>query len=519
MAAFAMNRVSTDISFTLCIAGEALRFNEQMECGLTFLPAPRIVSLKQSARFLVVLVLALFVGMSIVACSSPNENVIPFPQVELPVLQNLDDVDPELAEYLSIRHASAMQYPTSASERGRLAMAYDANGWYEAAIDIYDQAHTLDPFEFMWPYFASLLEASQGDFESALRSLSDALEIDSDYVAAWLAKGTWLLQMDRFDEATIAFERAYAIDGNRHAIIGKAHVFVRRGDSRSAIDLLEPLSRRTLHPFVHRLLARAYEDLGMSEESRVSEAIGKKEGYLIWQDPLLLRRDQHIRGFGGRLSKAQRLLQARRVEEALVELTALRETYTERPALVSTLAWAYSTQGNTDLAIEALQIGIEEHPDHQPFYTQLGDLLSMTGSFDVALGLLEKSVELNPLDAEAHFKLGYALMQLGAMDEAVSSFEKALEFGSVSAPQIYIHLGTIAGYRRDWNEAIAHFKKTIDLDPRNVVGHERLCVVYIEAGKFDELDTALEWAAKLAIPDEEFEFVRQYRDEVLANPQ
>ena len=219
------------------------------------------------------------------------------------------------------------------------------------------------------------------------------------------------------------------------------------------------------------------------------------------------------------MSKAQRLLQARRVEEALVELTALRETYTERPALVSTLAWAYSTQGNTDLAIEALQIGIEEHPDHQPFYTQLGDLLSMTGSFDVALGLLEKSVELNPLDAEAHFKLGYALMQLGAMDEAVSSFEEALEFGSVSAPQIYIHLGTIAGYRRDWNEAIAHFKKTIDLDPRNVVGHERLCVVYIEAGKFDELDTALEWAAKLAIPDEEFEFVRQYRDEVLANSQ
>ncbi len=514
-----MNGVSGGTSSWLCIWGVALRCSELMKCGTSFLQASRIGNCTQVARVLGVIGSALLIGMLNVACTSPNENAIAFPQVELPLKQNLANVDPEVAEYISRRHELVLQNPSSASERGRLAMAYDANGWYEAAIDIYDQAHSLDPFEFMWPYFASLLEAAQGDFESALRSLTAALEIDSDYVAAWLSKGTWLLQLDRFEEATIAFERAYAIDGNRHAIVGKAHVFLRSGDSKSAADLLEPLSKRTTHPFVHRLLARAYEDLSRSEEARVSRAIGKQEGFLIWQDPLLLRRDQHIRGFGGRLSKAQRFLQARRVEEALVELTTLRETYADRPALVSTLAWAYSTRGNTDLAIEALQIGIEEHPDHQPFYTQLGDLLSMTGSFDVALGLLEKSVELNPLDAEAHFKLGYALMQLSELDQAVSSFEEALELGSDSAPQIYIHLGTVAGYKRDWNKAIAHFKKTIELDPRNVVGHERLCVVYIEAGKFDELNTALEWAVRLAIPDEEFDFVRQYRDEVLANSQ
>ncbi len=471
------------------------------------------------SRVLQVLGLALFVGTLSIACSSPDEEAIAFPQVDLPVLQNLESVDRELAEYIAHRHAAVLLYPTSASERGRLAMAYDVNGWHEAAVDIYDQAHTLDPFEFMWPYFASLLAASQGDFESALVRLNSALVIDSEYVAGWLAKGAWLLQLDRFDDAKSAFEVAYSIDGNIYAIVGKAQVFLRAGDSQSAKDLLEPLSQRTLHPQIFRLLAQAYEDLGRSENARVAKALGKKEGVLLWQDPLIIRREIHIRGFGGRLAKAQRLLQAQRVEEALIELTGLHAEHADKPSLISSLAWAYSARGDVDLAIETLQIGIEDHPNHQPFYTQLGDLLSIAGSLDVAFGLLQKSIELNDSDSEAHFKLGFVLMQLDALDDAVESFTKALDLGSNSASQIHIHLGTIAGYRRDWDRAIVHFKRSIELDPRSVIGHERLCVVYIEAGKFDELETALEWAAKLAIPDEEFEFVRQYRDEVQSEPQ
>ena len=451
------------------------------------------------------------------SCSVPDQDAIAFPSVELPTLPDLTDVDPELAEYMAERHDLVLEHPTSASERGRLAMTYDANGWSKEAIRNYDQAHVLDPYEFTWPYFAALLEASVGNFEDALDKLEKALAIDDEYVAGWLWKGTWLVRLDRLEAAKTAFEKAYSVDGSIHAIVGKAHAMFRSGDSTSAIDLLEPLLNKTMHPQIFRLLGQAYEDLRHDELARVAHALGKDDAVLLWQDPLVFRREQHIRGFGGRRAKAQRLLQARRVEEALIELSALRDQYSDRPSLTSTLAWAYSVRGETDLAIEALQIGIEELPTHQPYYTQLGDLLSMMGNYEVALGLLQESVELNDSDSEARIKLGFVLMQLDRMDEAMSEFQEALDLGSESTVDVYVHMGTVEGYRKNWEEATMHFKNAIDLDPRNVVAHERLCLVYIETGQFKELDGALKWAAQMAIPAEELAFVFQYRDEVLGN--
>lgn len=454
--------------------------------------------------------------LACVSCSAPHDSVhVAFPETEQPILPDLSEVDAELADYLTVLHKQVMQYPTSASERGRLAMAYDVNNWSRHSLPIYEQAQLLDPYEFMWPYFGAHQHAKLGEYEDAVAKLEVALSVDPDYLAAWLWLGTWLLRLDRFDEAQSAFERAYSLDQSFYAIIGKARVKLRSGNSQEAIDLLEPLRVKTLHPQIFRLLASAYEDLRRASEAKVARALGKQDAALNWPDSIMLRKEKHIRGFGERLARAQRLLQANRVEDSLQELSSLQLQYGARPSLVSTLAWAYSLQRETDLAIETLQIGIEEAPDHQPFYTQLGDLVSLTGNLGTAEALLRKSVELNPSDSEAHLRLGVVLMRQELFDDAIESLNKVLEIGTSSNTEAHLHLGTIEGYRKQWHKAAEHLRTTIELDPRYIAAHVRLCYVYIESGQFDELAAALQWAHQLAIPPENFAQVLVYRDEVL----
>lgn len=463
--------------------------------------------------------LATVVGLFLcVSCTTPQDSAgVAFPETEQPTLPDLTDVDEELAEYLRFRHEQALQHSTSGSERGRLAMTYDVNNWSRQSLPIYEQAHLLDPYEFMWPYFGAHQNAKLGEYDQAVTKIEEAISIDSEYAAAWLWLGTWLIRLDRFDNAEAAFEKAYAIDQGFYAIIEKARVKLRRGNSQEAIDLLEPLRVKTLHPQIFRLLASAYEDLRRTNEAKVARALGKQEAALNWPDPIMLRREKHIRGFGGRLARAQRLLQANRVEDSILELSSLRSQYGDRPSLVSTLAWAYSLQGETDMAIETLQIGIEAAPEHQPYYTQLGDLVSLTGNLGTSEALLRKSVELNPSDSEAHLRLGIVLMQQEQFDDAIVALNEVLELGSSSASEAHLHLGTIQGYRQNWDEAAKHLKLTVELNPRNIAAHERLCYVYIESGQFDELDAALRWTNQLAIPAENFAQVVAYRDEVLAD--
>ena len=470
---------------------------------------------KYATRVAVASTLALF---ACVSCSTPRDTgSIEFPLTELPSLPDLEEIDEGLADYITSRHNQALQYPTSSSERGRLGMTYDVNNWSRQSLPVYEQAYTLDPYEFMWPYFGAHQNAKLGELEQAVSKIEVALAIDPDYSAGWLWLGTWLLRLDRFDEAESAFERAYSIDRSFYSIVGKARVKLRSGNSQEAIDLLEPLRIKTLHPEIFRLLATAYDDLRRTNEANVARALSKQEAALNWPDSIMLRREKHIRGFGGRLARAQRLLQANQNEESLQELLSLRTQYGDRPSLVSTLAWAYSAQGDMTMAMETLQIGIEASPDHQPYYTQLGDLVSLTGNLGTAEGLLRRSVELNESDSEAHLRLGIVLMQQERFDEAISAFNAVLDLGSSAIAEAHLHLGTIEGYRKHWDEAERHLKRTIELNPRFVDAHERLCYVYIESRQFEELDAALRWTQQLAIPPENFTQVVAYRDEVLAN--
>lgn len=143
---------------------------------------------KRQRGWLVCLLLALPVSL-VSGCGSD-----PIPTTALPPMES----EPALKAALEKHHEAASSDLTDGQRRGELAIALDANGFDEEAIDVYAAAAELSPDEFDWPYFRALLVAQvRSDYADALTSINAAIAIDESYVPAWLSRGAWLRALGR----------------------------------------------------------------------------------------------------------------------------------------------------------------------------------------------------------------------------------------------------------------------------------------------------------------------------------
>ena len=113
--------------------------------------------------------------------------------------------DERLVEFIQEKLELAQQNPKSDLHRGRLAMAYDANGFREEAVTTYSQAQQLSPNSFRWPYLKAHLLAAMGDIENAVLNIDQAISINPDYAPAYIQKGVWQLDQGFSEQARESF--------------------------------------------------------------------------------------------------------------------------------------------------------------------------------------------------------------------------------------------------------------------------------------------------------------------------
>ena len=136
-------------------------------------------------------------------------------------------------------------------------MTYDVNGFPDAALTTYAQAEALEPDAFAWTYFQAMLFAKRNEPENAIIAMERALKLDPAYVPAWLLKGAWFVDLERFDDAKNAYAEAGRLGAGSPAIAGTARMLLLQGHPADAIKLLEPLSDAMRHPHLYRMLGGA----------------------------------------------------------------------------------------------------------------------------------------------------------------------------------------------------------------------------------------------------------------------
>lgn len=464
--------------------------------------------------------------------------------VGAPVVEGSDTPEQALAEYLAEQVEAAQALPGSGAMRGRLAMAYHANGFVEAALESYRQAHALAPDDARWPYLRALLLAETGENGEALRTMRDALAVDASYVPGLLWVGNWLLDDDELDAAAATFLQVAVLGDERYmaragadsvprngqgvpvrgpvessmltaAQVGLARVRLRSGGSRNARDaasLLEPVVAHFSHPQAARILAQAYRELGRESDAQRFAALGREATPLVWRDERREALAQHIRGFSGTLTQGQSLIAQGRPRAALELLQPLLDDHPRDAVLLNNLAAAYGMMDAPQAVLDTLLPAIDAHPENHLLHYNVAVALADLGRSDDALRHVRRAVALQPGFLQAREEEVSLLVNAQRHDEALAAVEAAVEEGRQTAA-ILVSAGLIEGARGQWPAAVGRFREAIDLDPSHAPAHMYLAHAHIELERFDDAREALSLAAALGASAEAVARAEEHLDE------
>ena len=79
----------------------------------------------------------------------------------------------------------------------------------------------------------------------------------------------------------------------------------------------------------------------------------------------------------------------------------------------------------------------------------------------------------NPAHAEVHYDLGNALLLKGQVDEAIAHYKKTLEIKPAYA-DVYNNLGIVLFQKGQVDQAIADYQKALEINPQYVQARANL---------------------------------------------
>ena len=154
-------------------------------------------------------------------------------------------------------------------------------------------------------------------------------------------------------------------------------------------------------------------------------------------------------------------------------------------------------KAHNNLALAMVELGrLEEAATHfkksldlEPraeIYSDFGFTMARLGKADEARAAYRKAIELDPNCPSAHFNLAVSFVQAGNFEEAESHYRQALP----RRPTAETHNGL--GYalaRQDrTDEAVAEFRKAIDVDPKFTPAYNNLADSLAQQGKLEEAE-------------------------------
>ena len=113
-----------------------------------------------------------------------------------------------------------------------------------------------------------------------------------------------------------------------------------------------------------------------------------------------------------------------------------------------------------------------------------------------------KAIELNPAYSTAHLWLALYLAAMGRMDEALAEIQLAYDLDPLSRV-INLNRARILHFAREYDQAIARSRKTIEMFPDYLIAHRRLGMSYGEKGMFQEAEAEFRKALAVSGNDSE----------------
>ena len=349
---------------------------------------------------------------------------------------------------------------------------------------------------------------------AALQTADKAVAAGATSADAHEARGVALLALGKNDEAAAEFRKALELDPKMNvARVRLASALLAQGQAAQAVAEARKASE------VDAKSAQAFAVLGLAilaeNKANWSDAIAQAQNgrFLNEKDPWVQVAVGKVFEGGDNLDQA-----------AMAYKKALETDPAYTPARAALLS-AQVRKGDNEAALVEAQKLAAEMPQSGEIQLELGRLLLRKGdaaSLSAATPALEKAVAASPGSAEAHALLGYAYTNARRSADALAAYRKATELDAknvdyrttyglllglnkqheagiaelkkvIATPgykdaDAYINLGWL--YRnvepKRADEAVAAYKKALELDPKNEQAALGVGWSYFYGRKWDE---------------------------------
>ena len=361
---------------------------------------------------------------------------------------------------------------------------------YEEASSAIDRASMLDPRDERMAILRARLRQRARDTGGALAVLSEFLERIPDARAVRMAMARTLVDLKRYDEARIEFERVVSeAPENDDARFALALLLIQTNRLDDAVRHLEAAANRgTRRDAAYFYLARIAEsrqrlDDAISFYKRVRNGEHRlnaqiRAAVLIAEGGDLDSALIHLHRVRGRsvseavrihIAEAGLLTRVDRLDEAMEVFDASLEQFPGNMDLLYARGMLAERMDRLDILERDMRDILAREPDHADALNALGyTLADRTDRFEEAYVLIKRAIELKPDVSYIIDSMGWVLYRLGRFQEALVQLRRA--FSLDPDPEIAAHLGEVLWVLGERTEAREVWSNALEAAP----GDERI---------------------------------------------
>ncbi len=295
-----------------------------------------------------------------------------------------------------------------------------------------------------------------GDDANALRSLSEALNVDPHAREANLLAGKLLLSESHYPEAMDRFETLLESSPRDKTV---------RGLELEAVTKLAANAAQTGKPEA-ALEALKHARTKMPDNSHLLMEVGLQA------------------------------LDLKLFAESTEALHSARALSPSDPDISYALARLELEEQHMPEAEADLNIYLAARPDDASAHFGLGRIFAMQQRDDEARREFERSAKLQPNQTESYYQLGQLDLNARRNDEARPLFERVIARDPKHGGAL-VGLGQMAFQARDYDMAQSYLKRAVETAPDYGPGHYYLGLTLARLGKKDEADKELQIATQL----------------------
>jgi tetratricopeptide (TPR) repeat protein len=392
----------------------------------------------------------------------------------LPPRPDLTGRAPALVAQIEQADALARRWPQRVAAVGSLGMTYHADLFYDQAIVAYALAAALDPADWRWPYYQSLVHMERGRLAQATDALNIVVRLYPDLSLAWWRLGENEFKQANYEAADAAYARAEGASSTgdepslaAYARVGRARVALNQGDRQKAATILTAVLQ-TAPRFgpAHRVLADVYRADGRESDADRHAALGAAlRAYSAPPDPLV---------------------------DALADLST-SSVFLLR--LAASLDLARQAQRRIELVRRALEVD-EKNPD---VVYEMGSLLQQLQRPAEAVPIFTRHLEMVPDDQQTLVQIGKCYIDMGRLDEAETTLRKALSLGEDAVG--FHNLGVVMQRLDRPSEAEVSYRRAVALGPNLAGARNNLAALLASRGQLDDAVRYLNEAIRLDATD------------------